>query len=222
MAENNIQNLIEENKRLKLEVETYLRGYENILADKILLEEEFKSYKLAKEEQKKELIYFNPGKTTVFNAQMDNSKYKSEIDEYLNSIWNLQENLSKREEEMRLLQEKNKNLENELENIKNATGYKNSKKNRKSDNAQSQFKNSINNMDDLYKSTIISQKNKEIEKKIKQSMNLEKIQEEELAEKKRKEEELAEIQRLKEQEIMQKKLEEQLQNEKKLKESINK
>ena len=63
MAENNIQNLIEENKRLKLEVETYLRGYENILADKILLEEEFKSYKLAKEEQKKELIYFNPGKT---------------------------------------------------------------------------------------------------------------------------------------------------------------
>ena len=39
MAENNIQNLIEENKRLKLEVETYLRGYENILADKILLEE---------------------------------------------------------------------------------------------------------------------------------------------------------------------------------------
>ena len=221
MAENNIQNLIEENKRLKLEVETYLRGYENILADKILLEEEFKSYKLAKEEQKKELIYFNPGKTTVFNAQMDNFKYKSEIDEYLNSIWNLQENLSKREEEMRLLQEKNKNLENELESIKNATGYKNSKKNRKSDNAQSQVKNSINNMDDLYKSTIISQKNKEIEKKIKQSMNLEKIQEEELAEKKRKEEELAEIQRLKEQEIMQKKLEEQLQNEKKLKESIN-
>ena len=143
---------------------------------------------------------------------MDNFKYKSEIDEYLNSIWNLQENLSKREEEMRLLQEKNKNLENELETIKNATGYKNSKKNRKSDNAQSQVKNSINNMDDLYKSTIISQKNKEIEKKIKQSMNLEKIQEEELAEKKRKEEELAEIQRLKEQEIMQKKLEEQLQN----------
>ena len=221
MAEDNNQNLIEENKRLKLEVETYLRGYENILADKILLEEEFKSYKLAREEQKKELKYFAPGKTTVFNAQIENIKYKSEIDEYANSIWQLQESLSKREEEMRLLQEKNKNLENELENIKRETKYKSKDNNKRSNYEQSDVKNSINNMDDLYKSTIISQKNKEIEKKVKQSMNLEKIKEEELAEKKRKEDEMAEIQRLKEQEEMKKKLEEQMQNEKKLKESIN-
>ena len=59
---------------------------------------------------------------------MDNILYKSEIDEYLNSIWNLQENLSKKEEEMRLLQEQNKQLENELENVKRQTGYKNNEK----------------------------------------------------------------------------------------------
>ena len=57
MAEKNNQDLIEENKRLKLEVETYLRGYENILADKILLEEEFKSYKLAQEEYNSEFMF---------------------------------------------------------------------------------------------------------------------------------------------------------------------
>ena len=217
MAEENNQNLIEENKRLKLEVETYLRGYENILADKILLEEEFKSYKLARQEQKKELKYFNPGKTTVFNAQMENFKYKSEIDEYLNSIWQLQENLSKREEEMRLLQEKNKKLEDELENIRRVTGYKNKDINKKYNNEQSEVKNSIKNMDDLYKSTIISQKNKEIEKKLKKSNNLEKIKEEELAEKKRKEEEMAEILRLKQQEEMKKKIRRTITKRKKIK-----
>ena len=160
MAENNNQDLVEENKRLKLEVETYLRGYENILADKLLLEEELKSYKLAQDEQKKEIKYFNPGETTVFKAQVDNILYKSEIDEYLNSIWNLQENLSKREEEMRLLQEQNKQLENELENVKRQTGYKNKEKdlNEKINNESSIIKNSINNMNDLYKSTLISQK----------------------------------------------------------------
>ena len=181
MAENNNQDLLEENKRLKLEVETYLRGYENILADKLLLEEELKSYKLAQDEQKKEIKYFHPGETTVFKAQVDNILYKSEIDEYLNSIWNLQENLSKREEEMRLLQEQNKQLENELENVKRQTGYKNKEKdvNEKINNESSIIKNSINNMNDLYKSTLISQKNKEIEKKIKESQNLEKIKEKE-------------------------------------------
>ena len=220
MAEKNNQDLIEENKRLKLEVETYLRGYENILADKILLEEEFKSYKLAQEEQKKELKFFSPGETTVFKAQVDNILYKSEIDEYLNSIWNLQENLSKREEEMRLLQEQNKQLENELENVKRETKYKSKEKsiNESLNSQSSKVKNSINNMDDLYKSTLISQKNKEIERKIKQSTNLEKIKEEQLAEKKRQEEELAKLQKLKEEEEIKKK---QLEDENKLKQSIN-
>ena len=220
MAEKNNQDLIEENKRLKLELETYLRGYENILADKILLEEEFKSYKLAQEEQKKELKFFSPGETTVFKAQVDNILYKSEIDEYLNSIWNLQENLSKREEEMRLLQEQNKQLENELENVKRETKYKSKEKsiNESLNSQSSKVKNSINNMDDLYKSTLISQKNKEIEKKIKQSTNLEKIKEEQLAEKKRQEEELARLQKLKEEEEIKKK---QLEDENKLKQSIN-
>ena len=37
MSEINNENLIEENKRLKLDVETYLKGYENILAEKIRL-----------------------------------------------------------------------------------------------------------------------------------------------------------------------------------------
>jgi hypothetical protein len=55
-----------------------LRGYENILADKLLLEEELKSYKLAQDEQKKEIKYFHPGETTVFKAQVDNILYKSE------------------------------------------------------------------------------------------------------------------------------------------------
>ena len=221
MAENDTQKLIEENKRLKLEVETYLKGYENILVDKIHLEEEFNSYKLAKQLQKKELKFYNPGKTTVFNAQVDNIFYKSEIDEYLNTIFNLQTNLSQREEEMRLLQEKNKNLENQLENIKQKTGYKNKEKIERLNNEDSSVKNSINNIDDLFKSTLLSQKNKEIEKKIKNSKNLEKLQEEQLAEKKKKEEELAEIKRLKEQEEMRKKMEEQLKNEKKLKEGID-
>ena len=122
--------------------------------------------------------FYNPGKTTVFNAQVDNIFYKSEIDEYLNTIFNLQTNLSQREEEMRLLQEKNKNLENQLENIKQKTGYKNKEKIERLNNEDSSVKNSINNIDDLFKSTLLSQKNKEIEKKIKNSKNLEKIQEE--------------------------------------------
>ena len=96
MSEKSNQDLIEENKRLKLEVETYLKGYENILADKILLEEEFKSYKLANQKQQKYIKQFNPGKSTVFNAQFENMKFKSEIDEYLNTIWELQTNLSQK------------------------------------------------------------------------------------------------------------------------------
>ena len=219
MSDKNYQDLIEENKRLKLEVETYLNGYENILADKILLEEEFKSYKLANQKQKKYIREFNPGNTTVFNAQIENFKYKSEIDEYLNSIWELQTKLSEKEEEMRLILEKNKKLENELENIKNSTGYKNKEKTLKINNLEkSEVSNSINNMNDLYKSTIISQKNKEIESKLRQNINLERTQQEEL-EKKKKEEELR-IKQIQEMELK-KKLEEQQRTQKQLQEKMN-
>ena len=74
MSEINNENLLEENKRLKLDVETYLKGYENILAEKIRSEEEYKSLKLAIKEQKKIINSFNPGKSTVFNVQFDNLK----------------------------------------------------------------------------------------------------------------------------------------------------
>ena len=62
---------------------------------------------------------FIPGETTIYNAQLQNMIYKSEIDEYLNRIWDLQTNLSQKEEDMRILKEKNNKLENELENLKN-------------------------------------------------------------------------------------------------------
>ena len=220
MSEKSNQDLIEENKRLKLEVETYLKGYENILADKILLEEEFKSYKLANQKQQKYIKQFNPGKSTVFNAQFENMKFKSEIDEYLNTIWELQTNLSQKEEEMRLLLEKNKKLEEELENIRNNTGYTNqeSSSKEKSELKNQEMNNSIRNIDDLYKSTLIAQKNKEIESKVKQK-NLEKIKKEEEEKKKREEE-----QRIKQMEelALKKKLEEQKRTQQQLQESINK
>ena len=124
MSEKNYQELIEENKRLKLDVETYLKGYENILADKILLEEELKTLKLSSIQQNKEIKYFNPGKTTIFKAQLENFQYQSEIDEYLNTIFDLQTKLSQKEEEMRVLSEKNKSLEDQVQNLS-----KNSSKN---------------------------------------------------------------------------------------------
>ena len=203
MSEKNYQELIEENKRLKLDVETYLKGYENILADKILLEEELKTLKLSSIQQNKEIKYFNPGKTTIFKAQLENFQYQSEIDEYLNTIFDLQTKLSQKEEEMRVLSEKNKSLEDQVQNLsKNSSkNINNEEKNEKKEipmNKKSDEQNPILNMDDLYKSTILSQANKAVEQRVKNSINinLEKKEEEEkekkrleIEEKKRKEEE---------------------------------
>ena len=225
MSEINNENLIEENKRLKLDVETYLKGYENILAEKIRLEEEYKSFKLAIKEQKKIINSFNPGKSTVFNVQFDNLKYKSEIDEYLNQIFDLQTILSQKEEDIRIISEQNKKLTEELENLRGEKCFTNESVKEEQKDKKSEIKESIRNLEDLYKSSLLSQAKSKIEKKVKQSMNsmnadYDKLKEEE--EKKRKEEE-AEKQRQKELEelALKKKLEEEQQKQK-LQESINK
>ena len=222
MSEINNENLIEENKRLKLDVETYLKGYENILAEKIRLEEEYKSLKLAIKEQKKIINSFNPGKSTVFNVQFDNLKYKSEIDEYLNQIFDLQTILSQKEEDIRIISEKNKKLTEELENLRGEKCFTNESVKEEQKDKKSEIKESIRNLEDLYKSSLLSQAKSKVEKKVKQSMNSDYDNLKEEEEKKRKEEE-AEKQRQKELEelALKKKLEEEQQKQK-LQESINK
>ena len=222
----NTQDLIEENKRLKLEVETYLKGYENILSEKIKLEEDYNSYKLAMEKNKQYIKSFNPGESTVFNIQIDNIQKKSEIDEYLTRIFDLQTNLSQKEEEVRVLTEKNKQLENTLNDLqKNAKIFTNDENDKNQKEKKSYMENSIRNINDLYKNTFMAQANKAIEEKVKQSLiNKQKEEEEkkkkEEEEKKKKEEE--EKKRLKELEELEKKkkLEEQL-HQKQIQEKIN-
>ena len=195
-----IQKLIEENKKLKSEVEVYQRGYENILTEKLMIEQEYENFKLAIQESRK---IKNPnilGTTTIVKAQEDNIKYKSEIDEYLSTIWDLQTNLSQKEEEIRVLAEKNKKLENELKNLQN--------ENEKNNNLQQ----SIFDMEDLYKTTVIAKTKIKIKNKIKNSINdiipeeeIDKKNEEEEKERKRKEEEEFEKRR-KEEEMKKKKM----------------
>ena len=153
----NNQNLIEENKKLKDEVEVYQRGYENLLTEKLMIEQEFENYKLAIQESLKTKNPNMPGNTTVVKYQTDNIKYKSEIDEYLNTIWELQTNLSKKEEEIRVLLENNKKLEKELKILQSEKEAQNKNKDIKDDNIikqpkkQNNLNNSICNINDLYK-----------------------------------------------------------------------
>ena len=226
MSEKTNQELIEENKRLKLDVETYLKGYENILQEKLLLEEDYKSFKLAIAQQKKDLKKFNPGKSTVFNAQMDNFKYKSEIDEYLTTIFDLQTKLSEKEEEIRILSEKNKTLENQVQNLKHSSQNLNDEKIEEKkgniDKKNSDEKNSILNMDDLYKNTIIAQTNKVVEQRVKKSLNINIKKNEEELEKKKKEEEEKKRQKELEEERNKQQLQENIKNYLKLKDTQEK
>jgi len=211
---NNNQKLIEENKKLKSEVEIYQRGYENILTEKLMIEQEYENFKLAIQESRK---IKNPnilGTTTIVRAQEENIKYKSEIDEYLSTIWELQTNLSRKEEEIRVLAEKNKKLENELKNLKNENEKFSQKSNqsRNDENKNNNLQQSIFDMEDLYKSTVIAKTKIKIKNKIKNSINniipeeeIDKKNEEEENERKRKEEEEFEKRR-KEEEMKQKKL----------------
>ena len=211
---NNNQKLIEENKKLKSEVEIYQRGYENILTEKLMIEQEYENFKLAIQESRK---IKNPnilGTTTIVRAQEENIKYKSEIDEYLSTIWELQTNLSRKEEEIRVLAEKNKKLENELKNLKNENEKFSQKSNqsRNDENKNNNLQQSIFDMEDLYKSTVIAKTKIKIKNKIKNSINniipeeeIDKKNEEEEKERKRKEEEEFEKRR-KEEEMKQKKL----------------
>ena len=226
MSEKTNQELIEENKRLKLDVEIYLKGYENILQEKLLLEEDYKSFKLAIAQQKKDLKKFNPGKSTVFNAQMDNFKYKSEIDEYLTTIFDLQTKLSEKEEEIRILSEKNKTLENQVQNLKHSSQNLNDEKIEEKkgniDKKNSDEKNSILNMDDLYKNTIIAQTNKVVEQRVKKSLNINIKKNEEELEKKKKEEEEKKRQKELEEERNKQQLQENIKNYLKLKDTQEK
>ena len=217
---NNNQKLIEENKKLKSEVDIYQRGYENILTEKLMIEQEYENYKLAIQESMK---VKNPnilGTTTIVRAQEENIKFKSEIDEYLSTIWDLQNNLSQKEEEIRVLAEKNKKLENELKNLQ-----KNNQK-KEEENKNKNLQQSIFDMEDLYKSTVIAKTKIKIKNKIKNSINniipeeeFEKKNEEEEMERKRKEE--AEFEkRRKEEEMKQKKMLEEAKIKKELENKI--
>ena len=210
----NNQKLIEENKKLKSEVELYQKGYENILTEKLMIEQEYENFKLAIQESRKTKSPNILGTSTIVKAQEDNIKYKSEIDEYLSTIWELQTNLSQKEEEIRVLTEKNKKLENELKNLQNENEKFNQKKKPSinEENKNNNLQQSIFDMEDLYKSTVISKTKIKIKNKIKNSVNniipeeeIDKKNEEEEKERKRKEE--AEFEkRRKEEEMKQKKL----------------
>ena len=210
----NNQKLIEENKKLKSEVELYQKGYENILTEKLMIEQEYENFKLAIQESRKTKSPNILGTSTIVKAQEDNIKYKSEIDEYLSTIWELQTNLSQKEEEIRVLTEKNKKLENELKNLQNENEKFNQKKKPSinEENKNNNLQQSIFDMEDLYKSTVISKTKIKIKNKIKNSANniipeeeIDKKNEEEEKERKRKEE--AEFEkRRKEEEMKQKKL----------------
>ena len=247
------QNLMLENKRLKEEVEIYLKGYENLLTEKLILEQEYENYKLAIEESKK---IKNPGlygSTTVFNMASDNAKFKSEIDEYLNSIWELQTYLSLKEEEIRVLTEKNKQLENELNNLKEELKDKENQNENKNENDYNEneninikesikksinesiresrndinqsIKDSINNninesknikqsgifnMKDLYSSMVLQQTETKIKNRIKTTVNLNIISEEDMEKiEKQKEEEEKERLRKEEEEFERKRKEEE-------------
>ena len=217
--------LIAENKRLKEEVSIYQKGYENLLTEKLMLEQEYENYKSAIQESNKIKNQGIFGSTTVFNIQSDNVKYKSEIDEYLNTIWELQTNLSLREEENRILLEKNKELESQLNSLKEDKNENNN--NIEFSNNMNVLQSGIFNIKDLYSSTVIQNTKKKVKKKIKETVNLnviseddmEKQKEEEENEKKRKEEEEFERKR-KEEEERQKKLLEEEKNKKKLEAKI--
>ena len=207
--------LIAENKRLKEEVSIYQKGYENLLTEKLMLEQEYENYKSAIQESNKIKNQGIFGSTTVFNIQSDNVKYKSEIDEYLNTIWELQTNLSLREEENRILLEKNKELESQLNSLKEDKNENNN--NIEFSNNMNVLQSGIFNIKDLYSSTVIQNTKKKVKKKIKETVNLnviseddmEKQKEEEENEKKRKEEEEFERKRKEEEERQRKLLEEE-------------
>ena len=183
------QELIEENNKLKEEVEIYQKGYENVLTEKLLLEQEYENYKIAMEESMKAKNQGIYGSTTIFNIQTDNVKYKSEIDEYLNRIWELETNLSLKDEEMRILSEKNKKLEEDNRLLKERNNNDEKEEKDEKDEEENQIKSSrIFNLEDLYKSTVIQNTERKIKNKIKQTINLNVITEDEMEKKKEEEE----------------------------------
>ena len=190
MSDNN--DLIEENKRLKNEVETYQIGYENLLTEKLMLEQEYENFKLAMEESKK---MKNPGiygSTTVMDFQFENIKHKTEIDEHLKTIWEMQTTISLKEEAIRELEEKNKKLEEELKLLKEEKKENNRDENKEKDNLNEleddNIKGSILNMNDLYKTTILSNSKNKIKKRLKDSTNFNIISEDEMKKKEKEEE----------------------------------
>ena len=180
-----------ENKKLKEEVEMYLKAYENVLTEKILIQQEYENYKESIEEKMKTKNQGIYGNISVYNNKTDNTKNKSEQEEISKLIWEYQTNLSIKDEQIRILEEKNKQLENEINLLKEKLGIKNddNKDNNNNDlNLFNEEKNENNggddvldtdnnneksekilNMKDLYSSTVLQKKNKEIENKIKES-----------------------------------------------------
>ena len=181
-----------ENKKLKEEVEMYLKAYENVLTEKILIQQEYENYKESIEEKMKTKNQGIYGNISVYNNKTDNTKNKSEQEEISKLIWEFQTNLSIKDEQIRILEEKNKQLENEINLLKEKLGIKNDdNKDNNNNNDLNLFneeKNENNggddvldtdnnneksekilNMKDLYSSTVLQKKNKEIENKIKES-----------------------------------------------------
>ena len=189
----NNKDLIEENKKLKSEVEAYQKGYENILTEKLMLEQEFENYKISMEESMKMKNLAIYGSTTVMNFQEENIKYKTEIDENLKTIWEMQTTISLKEEEIRLLEEKNKKLEEELKLLKEEKKENNKDENKEKDNSNESeddnIKDSIFTMNDLYKTTILFNSKKKIKNRLKDAINLNIISEDEMKKKEKEEEE---------------------------------
>ena len=114
-----------ENKKLKEEVEMYLKAYENVLTEKILIQQEYENYKESIEEKMKTKNQGIYGNISVYNNKTDNTKNKSEQEEISKLIWEYQTNLSIKDEKIRILEEKNKQLENEINLLKEKLGIKN-------------------------------------------------------------------------------------------------
>ena len=171
-----------ENKKLKEEVEMYLKAYENVLTEKILIQQEYENYKESIEEKMKTKNQGIYGNISVYNNKTDNTKNKSEQEEISKLIWEYQTNLSIKDEKIRILEEKNKQLETEINLLKEKLGIKNddNKDNNNDLNLFNEEKNENNggddvldtdnnneksekilNMKDLYSSTVLQKKNKE-------------------------------------------------------------
>ena len=88
MEEN--ENIKLENKKLKEEVEMYIKAYENVLTEKILIQQEYENYKESIAEKMKTKNQGIYGNISIYNNKADSTENKSELDEISKVIWELE------------------------------------------------------------------------------------------------------------------------------------